>query len=177
MNSADRQKYLKIAVGVVVGLFLLDRAVLGPIGSHWTAQSERIEALREKVKRGNALRERQESLRSRWDEMLRGDLPAENTAAEDEVYKAVNRWVRDSRIAMTSIVPAPWRTLEGYEVYECRATATGDQASLSRFIYELETDPLPVRVEDCEFSTRDKTGKQLSLTMRFTFVRLSESLR
>ena len=176
MTQAQRERYLKIGVGAVVGLFLLDRVVLGPLGEHWTEQGKRIDALREQVQRGRALIAREASVRERWAEMKRTDLPAEVSQAENDVFKGVNRWVRDSRIApLTSLTPQ-WRAHdEGYETLECRASATGDQASLGKLIYDLETDPLPVRLEECEFSTRDKTGKQLTLNLRFTFVRLAEA--
>ena len=42
--------------------------------------------------------------------------------------------------------------------FEFRATVTGDQATLGHFIYEMETDPIPVNLEECEIATRDAQG-------------------
>jgi len=53
--------------------------------------------------------------------------------------------------------------------------ATGSQAALSRFLYELESDSsVPVNLEECELTTRDARGSQLTLTARITFLRLKE---
>lgn len=177
MQTRTRETWLKIGVGVVVGLFLLDRVVLSFAVESWKAQSARLGVLRAKVERGRQLVEREQSLRGRWAEMLRTDLNDDSSAAENDVFKALNRWARDSRVNFTSLTPQ-WRAHdEGYDTFECRATATGDQASLGRLIYEIETDPLPARVEDCELATRDAQGKQLTLSLRFSFVRIAESGR
>lgn len=174
MQGKSREWMLKAAVGVVVGLFLLDRLVLSPALAGWKTQSDRLATLQQKVTRGRQLIEREKSIRGRWDEMLRTDLNDDSSAAENDVFKALNRWARESRINFTSLTPQ-WRAHEdaGYDTFECRATATGDQASLGRLLYEIEVDPLPARIEDCELVTRDPQGKALTLSLRFSFVRIA----
>lgn len=175
LQGKSRETLLKIGVGVVVGLFLLDRLVLEPAIDSWKAQGEQLATLREKVQRGRALIEREQSIRTRWADMLRLDLAEDSSAAENDVFKALNRWARESRINFTNLTPQ-WRAHDdaGYDTFECRATATGDQASLARLVYEIETDPLPAHVEDCELTARDPKGQQLSLSLRFSFVRIGE---
>jgi gas vesicle protein len=177
MQSKSRETILKIAVGAVAGLFVLDRLVLSAATAGWKEQGERLTALREKVGRGRQLIEREKSIRARWNDMLRTDLSDDSSAAENDVYQAISRWSRDSRISFTNLTPQ-WRPREeNSESFECRATATGDYASLARLLYEIETDPLPARVDDAEISTRDAQGKQLTLSVRFSFVRIDEKRR
>ncbi len=178
LEGKSRETLLKIAVGVAAGLFLLDRMVLSPALTNWKTQSDRLVTLRDKVQRGRQLIEREKSIRARWDEMQRTDLNDDSSAAENDVFKALNRWARESRVNFTSLTPQ-WRAHEdaGFDTFECRATATGDQASLGRLVYEIETDPLPARVEECEMSTKDAKGQQLTLSLRFSFVRIGEAGR
>ncbi len=172
----NRETILKVAVGAVVALFLLDHFVIEPSIEAWKDQSARLDTLREKVTKGRSLIEREASLRGRWDEMLRTDMPEDNSAGEANVYNAILRWVSRSRVTFTSLTPN-WHQHEdeGYDTFECRVVATGDQASLGRLIYEIEVDPLPARIEECEFNTKDALGKQLTMTMRFSFVRINEA--
>ena len=172
-----RETILKIVVGIVVGLFVLDRFILTPSINAWKAQSDRLQALREKVSKGKSLIERETSLRGRWADMLRTDMTEDNSAAEADVYKALGRWGSRSRVSFTSLVPNWHPHDDGYDTFECRVSASGDQASLGRLLYEIETDPLPARIEECEFNTRDAQGKQLTLSMRFSFVRINENAR
>ncbi len=173
MQNKSRETLLKIAVGVAVGLFLLDRIILGPAISSWKSQGERIADLRQKVQRGRQLLDREKSLRSRWAEMQRTDLGEDSSAAESDVFKAIGRWGRDSRVSFNSLTPQ-WRSHEeGYDTLEFRAAATGDQASLGRLLYEIEMDALPARVEETELTARDTQGKQLALAVRFSFLRIT----
>ncbi|MEA3188699.1 MAG: hypothetical protein QOD99_2529 [Chthoniobacter sp.] len=176
MRSDRRQLLLKIIAGAIVGLFLLDRMVISPAMAGWKDQSERIATLKQKVERGNQLLDRAQSIRQRWTHMMSNDLPEDVSAAENEVFKGISRWARDSRVSFTSLTPQ-WRSHdEGYDTYECRAAATGDQASLARLIYEIETDPLPARVQECELTARDAKGAQLNLSLHFSFVRLNTAV-
>ena len=178
MQSKNRETLLKIGVGVVVGLFVLDRMVLGPALAGWKAQSERLAAVRLKVERGRQTVEREKSIRARWNEMLRTDLSEDHSQSENEVFKAIGRWASASRVSVTDLTPQ-WRPHEdgGYDTFECRATATGDQAALGRLLYEIESDALPMRIEKCELSTRDAKGQQLALAVHFSAVRINDERR
>jgi hypothetical protein len=173
MQSKDREALLKIGAGAAIGLFLLNSLVIDPFFASWKKQSERTTEFRDKVQHGRQLLDREKSLRDRWAEMLRTDLADDSPTAEGAVAKAIDRWVRDSRVSLTNMTQEWRKHDEGYDTFECRATATGDQASLARLLYEIETDPLPARVEESEISARDAKGKELSLSVRFSFVRIT----
>ncbi len=174
MENKQRELYLKIGVAIVAGLFVLDRFILSPAIDHWKDQSESISTLRTKVQRGRQLIEREKSIRDRWNEMLRTQLPEDHSVAEGDVYKAIGRWSRESRVNFNNLVPTWASHQEGYDTFQCRVTATGDQASLGHLIHEVEIDPLPARVEECELAARDAKGQQLNLTLKFSFIRFTD---
>jgi hypothetical protein len=58
---------------------------------------------------------------------------------------------------------------------ECRASATGDIQSLSKFIYDAEKDPLAVKVESVEITSRDNNGQQLSLVLQVSGLVLNQT--
>ena len=175
MKPEQRLLFLKIAAGAAAGLFLLDYVVISPLTAVWKAQAERLDALNVKIMRGRQLIEREDTIRSQWANMVRANLPQEVSAAENQVFRAVQRWAIASQITFTSLTPQ-WQTHdEGYKTYECRISANGDQATIGRFIYELEVDPLPVNLEECEITTRDAHGSELMLTARFSFLRLADT--
>jgi len=172
MKTNQRQR-LNIVVLACAGIVLLDRAVIGPATERWREQNRRITELRQKVQRGRQLLEREETIRGRWADMIRANLPVEVSAAENEAFKAVGRWARESRVNLSSLTPQ-WQTHEeGYETLECRVSANGDQSSLGRFLYEAEVDGMPVNIQECELTPRDARGTQLTLTARVTFLRLA----
>jgi hypothetical protein len=173
MKAEDRKALLWLAVYVVAGLFILDTFVIEPFISGWHEQGDRIADVRKKVDRGEALLAREQATRNRWAAMVHANLPADDSVAQDAAYKAISRWVAGSGISLSSLSFSPWQSHdEGYETIECRVAANGDQASLGKFIYALEIDPMPVNLEECELTTRDVHGTQIGMTARFTFMRL-----
>ena len=105
MTDAQRLAYLKAGAIAVVGLFLLDRIVISPAIDRWGEQTDRINALRQKVERGRQLLDRRDSIRNRWTEMMRANLPPEVSAAEGVAYQAIGRWVSASGITFSSLAP------------------------------------------------------------------------
>jgi hypothetical protein len=178
IQAKDRETTLKIGAGVAVGLLLLYYVIIDPSLEAWKTREERIATMSEKVNRGENLIKREAALRKRWAEMQRTDLSEDSSEAADSMIKALGRWTNVIGRNFTSLnaTTGNWRAHdEGYDTYEWRGTVSGDQATLGRLLYEIEADPLPARVEDCEISTRDANGQQLTLAVRFTFLRLNDS--
>lgn len=174
MRIERREDLLKIGVAVVIGLALLDRMVLTPAATRWKAQGERITALQAKVTEGRRLLLRKNAIRAKWAEMQQTDLKNDVSEAEEQVYTGIQQWAAASGISTTSLSPL-WRPQEDYDLYEFRASTTGTQSSLGKFIYQLETDKLPVKLEECELTARDNKGQQLTGALRFSFIRLKVS--
>lgn len=170
-----RRKWLMIAAGAVVGLLIADRLVLTPLLRHWEDQGARIASLRQSVSQGSALQEREESMRMRWQKMTREALTNNASAAEDSVLKAAARWARESRLIFTSVTPQ-WQSHEdNSQTLECRATGQGDLRAVTRFLFELESDPLPIRLRSVEITAKDERGRQLTLDARFSALSLTET--
>jgi hypothetical protein len=51
---------------------------------------------------------------------------------------------------------------------ECRADTFGNLASLTRFLYEIEKDPLALKVDAIEIAARDNEGQQLTLGVQIS---------
>ena len=173
MKPAQRQQLLWIAVYCIGGLALLDYVVIEPAIHGWGEQSDRIEALQKKVDRGQSLLDRASTIRGRWADMQRANLSDDLSAAGSDAYRDVGRWTSTSGVALASFDPQ-WQAHDSgdYDTYDCRASMTGDVVSLGRFIYELEVDPAPVNLEECEIASRDTHGQQLTMSARFSFIHL-----
>ena len=173
MTVKERESLLWIVTGVCVGLVILNYAVLNPAIDAWSAQSGRIEALQKKVLRGRTLLDRETLIRNHWAASLRANLSADDSAAENDAFKAMSRWTTDSGINLTSLTPQhQTREDAGYDEFEYRVAATGDQVAVGRFLYDLGTDAMPCNLEECEITTRDVHGAQLLLSARFSFIRV-----
>ena len=168
MKIDNRQKVLTIVAIAAVALLACDRLILTPLGHLWVERSQRIGDLSKSLTQGRLLLDREKTIRARWSNMASNTLPINLSMAESKVLKSVDRWTQDSGISFTSIKPQWKQNADDYVTLECRADAFGDMQSLTRFLYDLEREPIALRVEDVEISARDNDGQQLSLGVRFT---------
>jgi hypothetical protein len=171
-DPKNRQHLLLLCTVVVVGLFLGDKLVRAPLWNAWKNRSARLVDLKTKVRNGEQLLERGESLESRWASMRTNALPVQSTSAESLVLGAFDRWSKSSGVSVTSLRPQWKRGEKSYMLLECRAEIGGTLREVSRFLYELEHDPIGIKVDSATLATRDTDGAQITLTLQASGLQL-----
>lgn len=171
-----QQLLLAVALGAV-GLWAADNLVLTPLTKSWQARTAKIAELRKQIRDGAQLLQRERGIRDRWNAMRTNTLPVEVSAAEGRVLGAFDGWSQESRISVTSIKPQWKRPADDYTTLECRVDASGSLSTITRFLYEVEHDPLALRVDSVELSSRDTTGAQLTLGLQVSGLVLSTDKR
>jgi hypothetical protein len=164
----NRQHLLIIAAIAAVALFAGDRLLLSPFLNTWGGRATRIAELRKQIAQGKMLVQREQSIRGRWQQMSGNTLPNNATAAEQQVFKAIDLWAQNSGVAISAITPQWKHDSDDYMTFECRVDAAGDLSKLSRFLYSVEKDPMALRMELVELGARDKEGQQLSLGLQLS---------
>jgi hypothetical protein len=168
-----QQVMLFVAIGALLVL-VGDHLILTPIVSGWQTRTKRIAELKHSIQQGQMLIDREQNIRSHWSEMRTNTLSSNASLAQSQIFKAFDRWSQDSHMKVGSIKPQ-WKHNDDYTVLECRANATGDIQSLSKFIYDAEKDPLAVKVESVEIMSRDNNGQQLSLVLQVSGLVLNQT--
>jgi len=162
----NRQQKLVMVALVAVALFAADKLLISPMTTAWDARSKRIAQLRTQVEDGAQLLRRQESIRSRWQQIRRRTLPNNTSAAEQQLYKAIDSWAQESRVNIAAITPQWKRDADDYMTYQCRVEATGNLATLCRFLYNIEKDPMALKLDAVELGAHDKEGQQITLAVQ-----------
>jgi hypothetical protein len=176
MNLTRRQQLLGLLAILVLALLAGDRLLYSPLSRSWKARALRVAELKKSVTQGTQLLDREVSLRAKWDNMRTNTLSGDASAAENQLLKAFDRWSQESRVGISSIRPQK-RTAEDFETMECRVEAFGSLPALSRFLYEIENDPLGLKVEVVEVSARDTGGEQLTLGLQVSGLYLLSSVQ
>ncbi len=177
MQIKNRQQLLIVGAIAVVVLFVGDRLLLTPLLNAWNARGKRIAELRQKISAAKALEQRGERIRSRWDEWSHNTLPNNPSAAEQKVFQAMDAWAQNSGVTISAITPQWKHDSDDYMTFECRVDAAGDLGRLSRFLYSVEREPMALKLELVELSSRDKDGQQLSLGLQLSGLVLTPQKR
>jgi hypothetical protein len=162
----NRQQLLAILALTGLALLLGDSFVVKPLTKSWKERSARITDLRKKITQGKLVIDREESIHSRWNHMQTNTLPENVSAAETQVLRAFDRWSRDSRISISSLKPQWKRAGEDFTTLEYRCDAFGSMQAVLRFLHTIEKDPMALRIESVEITSRDNNGDQLALALQ-----------
>ena len=166
MNMDKRQQALFIVAIAALALWLGEKLLWQPLTASWNERAERIRKLKKSIDDGEVVLKREKFIRADWDHRRTNTLAGVTTEAESQVLKAFERWSQDSRISITSVKPQLKRNADDFQTLECRVDAFGNLAALTRFLYEVEKDPLAFKIDSVEISSRDNEGQQLTLGLQ-----------
>ena len=171
-----REKLLLSVAFLTVAILIGDRLVLGPLVNSWKIRNDKIAKLERDIAKGKTLLPRLEPSIKKWRKYVSANLNSTNTIAEDEVLRAIENWTGDSGILLTSIKPQWQNHDDRYRTYDVRLVAEGTMQEAVEFVHAIESDELPLKIEQLELASREKTGKLVSVSVHFTGLQLGEAL-
>ena len=163
MQIKNRQQFLIALTIAVAALYVGVKFVYTPLAGWWSARAAEVRDLRDKVGNGRQLIKRETFIRDQWSQMQTNALPANTSLAEHQLLNAFDDWSRDSGAELTSLVPQWKNDSTNYLTLDLRVEASGDLGMLSRFLYDLENSPAPLRVDSVELGAHDNAGQQMTL--------------
>lgn len=175
MKIKNRQDFLVVLTIAAVALAVLVNFIFPPIIGWWSDRQKQISDLRDKVKNGNYMMNRESAIRDHWQQMQANALPPVMSQAEQQFLKAVDGWSRSSGAEITSIMPQWKNEATNYMTLDCRVETSGDLNSLSKFIYDIEQGPLMVRLDSVELSSHDNSGQQMTLGLEINGLALLQT--
>lgn len=168
MQIKNRQQLLLILTLGLLALYLGNLLVYQPMLKWWQSREAKVVALRQQVSQGKTLIRRETVIRGEWDHMRTNSLANDPSLAEQQVLKAFDNWAGNSGVNVNSITPQ-WQTDQSdYSILDCRVEASGDLGTLSRFLYEIENDPMALQLESVELTASDDKGQQLTLGLQIS---------
>jgi type II secretory pathway component PulM len=168
MPSKNRERLLLIGVVACLGILLLDSLVVEPLIRLWSDRAKSITELQTQVRRGTSLIIQERKIMDRWRTMREESRSPDLAMTENDLLKAVGNWAQKSSLTVTALRPRRLLDEENCKKVEIRASTTGTMDAVVKFLYELEIDPQPLKVEDIELSSRDDKGLTLNCEVRVT---------
>lgn len=175
MKVENRQQFLIFLTIAAVCLYVGVNFLATPLAGWWKVRSDKVAALRKQVSEGRLMIRREQALRSNWDQMRTNTLPVNTSAAEQQVIHAFDSWAADSGAAMNGFTPQ-WKNDDtDYMTLNCHVEASGDIGTLMRLLYDIESDPMALKLDSVEFSAHDPGGQSLTLALQVSGLALIPS--
>ncbi len=177
MKIENRQQGLIVAVAVAAALLVGNRLVYEPLAKWWSERAQQIVKLHAQVGEGNRLRSHAADIRGQWEQMRTNTLPNNPSLAEQQTLKAFDTWSRDSGATITGITPQWKSDSDDYQTLNCRVEASGNLANLSQFLYDIEKDPVALKLDSVELSAHDTGGQQFTLGLQISGLVLNPQVK
>jgi Tfp pilus assembly protein PilO len=167
MQIKDRQQVLTALAIAAVALLLLDKMVLPPVTAFWKDRNQQIKDLKGKIDNGEWLTKNKDKIRGRWAAIQAAALTNNISLAQQQLFRGIDQWTDSSGINVNDITPQ-WKDSSdsSYKTVECRVDATGSIDRVTRFLYDLEKDPMALKLQSVELTANDNTGQQLALSVQ-----------
>jgi Tfp pilus assembly protein PilO len=168
MKIENRRNFLIVLTLAALALYAGDWLILEPTIKWWKSREAAVVELRRQVSDGKFLIQREQDIRNRWAQMQTNALPNNTSLAEQQVLNAFDHWSQQSGANITSITPQWQNDQDDYSTLDCRVEASGDLQTLSRFLYEIENDPMALKIESLDLSAKDDEGQELDLGLQIS---------
>jgi Tfp pilus assembly protein PilO len=168
MILSKRERFIIAATLIVVAAAVLYLYVLTPLNDSRKALEGRKEGLLNDLEQARTLLARKREIEPKWKQMTATGLKRDPTEAESLILHAVQDWAREAGLKLASLKPE--RLLEKKSLQEIafKATGTGSMNAVTKFLWQLETAKVPVRVKELQLGTRKEGTDDLTLQLRLS---------
>jgi hypothetical protein len=177
MKVQNRQQFLIVLTAIAVGLLIGNSLIYEPMSKWWSARQSRIRELKVKVSDGRGLIKSGPIIRGNWEEMRTNTLPTNTSEAEQKLNKALDNWAHATGATISGIFPQWKNDTDDYMTLNCRVEASGNLSVLTQFMYDIERDPMALKLDSVELSAHDNTGQMLTLGLQISGLVLNPQVK
>ena len=164
---SKRERIMAIMAVAVVGLLVLNKFLIGPVtGKLQEIKTQKSQLLIELDEAQNLFRKRR-VLEKQWKNVLSDGLRNE-VEAESKVGRALDEWSKESRLMLSSVKPDRVASDKGLQEMTFVVVGTGSLEAVARFLWQIETAPLPIKVKDMQLGSSNESGQSMSVQLRLS---------
>ncbi len=164
---SKRERIMAIMAVAVVGLLVLNKFLIGPVtGKLQEIKTQKSQLLIELDEAQNLFRKRR-VLEKQWKNVLSDGL-RNDVEAESKVGRALDEWSKESRLMLSSVKPDRVASDKGLQEMTFVVVGTGSLDAVARFLWQIETAPLPIKVKDMQLGSSNESGQSMSVQLRLS---------
>ncbi len=174
MVISKRERYIGIITGAVIGLFLFNWIIFGPLMDRMDDLDTQIKAKQADVQDADRNLALKGSAEQHWALLSHSMLTRDNY--ESKILNDVRDWAQEAGMTLSSLKPerVPEKEGEFYKV-SFRATGSGQMMQIARFLHRIQTATIPVRITDLSLTSRKEGNDDLSVSVGLATIYLGEA--
>jgi Tfp pilus assembly protein PilO len=152
-----------IAVVMLIG----DKFIVGPISERREATKTQKLELETELENAQLLFSRRKLMEQKW-KMLLSDGLRNDAEAESKIARALDEWSNQAMLTLSSVKPERVASDKGLKEMTFVVAGTGTLEAVSRFLWQIETASIPIKVMDLQLGSTNETGQSMSLQLRLS---------
>jgi len=158
---------MAIIAVAVVGFLVLNKFFIGPVTAKLQQLDTQKKQLSVELDEAQNLFRKRRVLEKEWKNALMEGLRNE-VEAESKVGRALNEWSEEAQLSLSSVKPERVASDKGLKEMTFVVVGTGTLDAIARFLWQIETAPLPIKVKDMQLGSSNESGQSMSVQLRLS---------
>jgi Tfp pilus assembly protein PilO len=167
MVLSKRERIILFATLASVGLFVVNTFVIEPVQAKLDEMESQRQQLLGELNEGELLIGNHRRMQEKWKAMLSNGL-RNDAEAESRVLSALREWSGAAGLALSSIKPERVASDKGLQEMIFTVAGKGSLDSVARFLWQIETAALPVKIKDMQLGSSSESGDSMSLQLHLS---------
>ena len=170
MILSKRERYIAILTISVVAILALDWFIVSPLFARSREVGDLIDKASQEIVKEQKDIKNAKAARKKWTDVSGNTIKRDASEVESQVYSAVQEWGRDARISLAFRNERTEKE-KGFTKITYVLTGNGSMEQISRFLFQVQTARIPVRIVDLQVGTRGREGvDDLALTVKIASI-------
>jgi hypothetical protein len=161
---SKRERQYAIGAAALLGGLLVYSVVVSPYFEHLSAIKDQTAKANGTLHRNRETLRYQRELKPAWTEMS-ANLSGTESEAMSHASEDILGWGRAAGVVVSAIKPDRTTTENKFTISAFHVTASGRMASISRFVWALESAPVPLRVHEIQLKPRKEGSDDLEVQL------------
>ena len=167
MVLSKRERMILITAIAAVVMLVADKFVIGPISERREVTKTQKLELEAELENARILFTRRKLMERKWKTLLSDGL-RNDAEAESKIARALDEWSKNAMLTLSSVKPERVASDKGLKEMTFVVAGMGTLESVSRFLWQIETAPMPIKVMDMQVGSTNETGQSMSLQLRLS---------
>jgi len=167
MGLSKRERIIFIATLACMGLFIANKFVIEPVQARLNELESQRQQLLGDLSEGQRLIGSQREMQDTWKTMLSDGLRSD-AELESRVLGALREWSGAAGLALSSIRPERVSSEKGLQEMIFSVAGKGTLDCVARFVWQVETASLPVKIKDMQLGSSSESGDSMSLQLHLS---------
>jgi len=170
MALTSRERIIVVLAVAAVVVLASDRYIVTPLFQKRLENKQLSQTKAAELEHSLSILNRRKQIQIRWNQMQQDGLSAQAGRTESLVLRFLQESSKEAGLLLTSLQPEHAEANSDFGHIDFYISGSGDMRAVTRFLYDLETSLLPLRIKSFQLGAADDTASQMALQLTLSSI-------